>query len=130
VYIDDDVCKVIGDSEKVDGGKTRQFGNLSQWSVALPCSSMSEGSHRSRIQYSIFKLEASWNLGESGRRHAFGCKCHIHLRKHATLEMHPFASYVLRSYYRATGWNEDNLYANLTRSSNGAPIVNCVPALG
>jgi len=24
----------------------------------------------------------------------------------------------LRSYYRATGWNEDNLYANLTRSSN------------
>jgi len=32
--------------------------------------------------------------------------------------MHPFASYVLRSYYRATGWNEDNLYANLTRSSN------------
>ncbi|KAI0352866.1 mitochondrial distribution and morphology protein 10 [Trametes cingulata] len=32
--------------------------------------------------------------------------------------MHPFASYVLRSYYRETGWNEDNLYANLTRSSN------------
>ncbi|KAH9940569.1 mitochondrial distribution and morphology protein 10 [Amylocystis lapponica] len=32
--------------------------------------------------------------------------------------MHPFATYVLRSYYRATGWNEDNLYANLTRSSN------------
>ncbi|KZT12792.1 mitochondrial distribution and morphology protein 10 [Laetiporus sulphureus 93-53] len=32
--------------------------------------------------------------------------------------MHPFASYVLRSYYQATGWNEDNLYANLTRSSN------------
>ncbi|EED84728.1 predicted protein [Postia placenta Mad-698-R] len=32
--------------------------------------------------------------------------------------MHPFASYVLRSYYRGTGWNEDNLYANLTRSSN------------
>ncbi|CCM04810.1 uncharacterized protein FIBRA_07003 [Fibroporia radiculosa] len=32
--------------------------------------------------------------------------------------MHPFASYVLRSYYRATGWNEDNMYANLTRSSN------------
>ncbi|KAF8164931.1 mitochondrial distribution and morphology protein 10 [Crassisporium funariophilum] len=31
--------------------------------------------------------------------------------------MHPFASYVLRSYYKATGWNEDNLYANLTRSS-------------
>lgn len=34
--------------------------------------------------------------------------------------MHPFASYVLRSYYKATGWNEDNLYANLTRSSSGA----------
>ncbi|KAJ7117402.1 mitochondrial distribution and morphology protein 10 [Mycena crocata] len=32
--------------------------------------------------------------------------------------MHPFASYVLRSYYKATGWNEDNLYANITRSSN------------
>ncbi|EIN10609.1 mitochondrial distribution and morphology protein 10 [Punctularia strigosozonata HHB-11173 SS5] len=32
--------------------------------------------------------------------------------------MHPFASYVLRAYYRATGWNEDNLYSNLTRSSN------------
>lgn len=35
--------------------------------------------------------------------------------------MHPFASYVLRAYYRSTGWNEDNLYANLTRSSNGGP---------
>ena len=34
--------------------------------------------------------------------------------------MHPFATYVLRSYYKATGWNEDNLYANFTRSSNGA----------
>ena len=33
--------------------------------------------------------------------------------------MHPFATYVLRSYYKATGWNEDNLYANFTRSSNG-----------
>ncbi|KAM5534324.1 hypothetical protein V8D89_012052 [Ganoderma adspersum] len=32
--------------------------------------------------------------------------------------MHPFASYVLRSYYKEIGWNEDNLYANLTRSSN------------
>ncbi|KAF7301448.1 Mitochondrial distribution and morphology protein 10 [Mycena indigotica] len=32
--------------------------------------------------------------------------------------MHPFASYILRSYYKATGWNEDNLYANITRSSN------------
>ncbi|KAI9454607.1 mitochondrial distribution and morphology protein 10 [Russula earlei] len=25
---------------------------------------------------------------------------------------------VLRTYYKATGWNEDNLYANFTRSSN------------
>ncbi|KAF8351126.1 mitochondrial distribution and morphology protein 10 [Amanita rubescens] len=32
--------------------------------------------------------------------------------------MHPFATYVLRSYYKATGWNEDNLFANLTRSSS------------
>ncbi|EPQ59366.1 mitochondrial distribution and morphology protein 10 [Gloeophyllum trabeum ATCC 11539] len=32
--------------------------------------------------------------------------------------MHPFASYVLRSYYKATGWNEDNLYSNFTRSSS------------
>lgn len=33
--------------------------------------------------------------------------------------MQPFASYILRKYYEATGWNEDNLYSNLTRSSNG-----------
>ncbi|TFL05675.1 mitochondrial distribution and morphology protein 10 [Pterulicium gracile] len=32
--------------------------------------------------------------------------------------MHPFGSHVLRCYYKQTGWNEDNLYANLTRSSN------------
>ncbi|PVG00566.1 hypothetical protein CPB86DRAFT_701009 [Serendipita vermifera] len=32
--------------------------------------------------------------------------------------MQPFASYILRKYYEATGWNEDNLYSNLTRSSN------------
>ncbi|KAH7100683.1 mitochondrial distribution and morphology protein 10 [Auriculariales sp. MPI-PUGE-AT-0066] len=31
--------------------------------------------------------------------------------------MHPFASYILKCYYRQTGWNEDNLYSNLTRSS-------------
>ena len=37
--------------------------------------------------------------------------------------MHPFASYVLRSYYKATGWNEDNLYANLTRSSSGSCLT-------
>lgn len=40
----------------------------------------------------------------------------IHLT--AATRMHPFATYVLRSYYKATGWNEDNLYANFTRSSN------------
>ena len=40
----------------------------------------------------------------------------------AAAAMHPFASYVLRSYYKQTGWNEDNLYANLTRSSNGEHI--------
>ncbi|KAF8592370.1 mitochondrial distribution and morphology protein 10 [Ramaria rubella] len=31
--------------------------------------------------------------------------------------MFTFTSYVLRSYYHATKWNEDNLYSNLTRSS-------------
>jgi hypothetical protein len=41
---------------------------------------------------------------------------------HAWCFMHPFASYVLRTYYKATGWNEDNLYSNLTRSSNGTAI--------
>lgn len=44
--------------------------------------------------------------------------------------MHPFATYVLRSYYKATGWNEDNLYANFTRSSNGmSPRPRRNPAL-
>jgi distribution and morphology protein 10 len=32
--------------------------------------------------------------------------------------MFPFATYVLRSYHRATSWNDDNLYSNLTRSSD------------
>lgn len=36
--------------------------------------------------------------------------------------MHPFASYVLRTYYGATGWNEDNLYSNITRSSTGEAV--------
>ncbi|KAL0949595.1 hypothetical protein HGRIS_009643 [Hohenbuehelia grisea] len=31
--------------------------------------------------------------------------------------MHPFAEYVLRSYYQATGWNADNLFSNFLRSS-------------
>ncbi|KAF8309235.1 mitochondrial distribution and morphology protein 10 [Clavulina sp. PMI_390] len=32
--------------------------------------------------------------------------------------MHPYPSLVLQNYYRAIGWNEDNLYSNLTRASN------------
>lgn len=32
--------------------------------------------------------------------------------------VHPFTTYVLRKYYKATGWNEDNLFSNLTRSSD------------
>lgn len=33
--------------------------------------------------------------------------------------MHPYASLVLQNYYKAIGWNEDNLYSNLTRASTG-----------
>ena len=33
--------------------------------------------------------------------------------------LHPYATYVLRKYYEATGWNDDNLFSNLTRSSDG-----------
>ena len=43
------------------------------------------------------------------------------------IAMHPFATYVLRSYYKATGWNEDNLYANLTRASHGQSITHFGP---
>jgi len=32
--------------------------------------------------------------------------------------LHPFIKYVLRKYYQATGWNDDNQYSNLTRSSD------------
>ncbi|EJD01213.1 mitochondrial distribution and morphology protein 10 [Fomitiporia mediterranea MF3/22] len=32
--------------------------------------------------------------------------------------VYPFSTYVLRKYYQATGWNEDNLFSNLTRSSD------------
>ncbi|KLT40453.1 hypothetical protein CC85DRAFT_308977 [Cutaneotrichosporon oleaginosum] len=31
--------------------------------------------------------------------------------------MLPFSTLLLRSYYEAIGWNEDNLYSNITRSS-------------
>jgi distribution and morphology protein 10 len=34
--------------------------------------------------------------------------------------MLPFSTLLLRSYYEAIGWNEDNLYSNITRSSSGA----------
>jgi Mitochondrial distribution and morphology protein 10 len=64
---------------------------------------------------------ASEEEGEEGREgRAWKSKerRHVHFRLTA-LAMHPFATYVLRSYYRASGWNEDNLYANFTRSSNG-----------
>lgn len=30
-----------------------------------------------------------------------------------------FSALLLRSYYRAIGWNEDNSYSGLTRSSSG-----------
>jgi mitochondrial distribution and morphology protein 10 len=33
--------------------------------------------------------------------------------------MHPFATYVIQRYFQATGWNDDNFYANITRSSSG-----------
>ena len=37
--------------------------------------------------------------------------------------VHPFSTYVLRKYYKATGWNEDNFYSNLTRSSDGTHFI-------
>lgn len=40
--------------------------------------------------------------------------------------LHPFTTYVLRRFYEATGWNEDNRYSNLTRSSDGELFVCCV----
>lgn len=33
--------------------------------------------------------------------------------------MLPFSTLLLRNYYRCIGWNEDNSYPQLTRSSNG-----------
>ncbi|KAI9634632.1 uncharacterized protein MKK02DRAFT_16182 [Dioszegia hungarica] len=33
--------------------------------------------------------------------------------------MLPFSTLILRSYYQAIGWNEDNSYSQLTRSSSG-----------
>ena len=37
--------------------------------------------------------------------------------------MLPYASAVLQNYYKAIGWNEDNLYSNLTRASAGKNVV-------
>ena len=37
--------------------------------------------------------------------------------------MHPYASVVLQHYYKAIGWNEDNLYSNLTRASASEDMV-------
>lgn len=36
--------------------------------------------------------------------------------------MLPFATILLRDYYNAIGWNEDNTYTQLTRSSTGESI--------
>jgi distribution and morphology protein 10 len=33
--------------------------------------------------------------------------------------MLPFSALLLRSYYQAIGWNEDNSYSQLTRASTG-----------
>src|ERR1700735_585264 len=41
--------------------------------------------------------------------------------------MHPFASYVLRSYNRATGWNEDNLSSNSLDQTTPAILDFTVP---
>jgi distribution and morphology protein 10 len=37
--------------------------------------------------------------------------------------MLPFASYVQRRYHRATGWNDDNRYSNLTLSAKGSSLA-------
>jgi len=36
--------------------------------------------------------------------------------------MLPFSTLILRSYYEAIGWNQDNSYSQLNRSSNGSLI--------
>lgn len=36
--------------------------------------------------------------------------------------MLPFSTLILRSYYEAIGWNQDNSYSQLNRSSNGSSI--------
>lgn len=40
--------------------------------------------------------------------------------------MLPFSTLILRSYYQAIGWNEDNSYSQLTRSSSGKSDPTCL----
>jgi len=63
------------------------------------------------------KAEVNVHLHTKYRR-LFAVVFHSYYRSSGNA-MQPFASYILRKYYEATGWNEDNLYSNLTRSSNG-----------
>ena len=79
------------------------------------------------IRYKSTKFDLRVRCRLEGRFHSVnvtclrecGGRCNLPSSELQDDRMHPFASYVLRSYYKATGWNEDNLYANLTRSSNG-----------
>ncbi|WVF69109.1 hypothetical protein IAT40_003883 [Kwoniella sp. CBS 6097] len=36
-----------------------------------------------------------------------------------------FSTFILRNYYAAIGWNEDNLYSSITRSSSAGLLTNC-----
>lgn len=36
--------------------------------------------------------------------------------------MIPFSALLLRNYYHAIGWNEDNSYSQLTKSSTGVSL--------
>jgi len=64
------------------------------------------------------------------------CRDDLHLRYHTCLpptgpasdtrlkaRMLPFSTLILRSYYDAIGWNQDNSYSQLNRSSNGASFL-------
>lgn len=37
--------------------------------------------------------------------------------------MYNFATWLTRTYHESIGWNEDNLYSNLTRSSSGVCVL-------
>lgn len=43
--------------------------------------------------------------------------------------MLPFSTLILRSFYQAIGWNEDNSYSQLTRSSSGKSGPPCLLVL-